>query len=143
VPDLPAEHAQVLEQFGAWRLNDSFTTPVEKLQNALEQIVSLWEFPRASIQSVPNESKALLRSSVILYTLVGDGYRAVLYQPPARSTRTERAFDSHFTGSLGGADSAAAVTFFHARLHSSCSITPSAGKTPLDCAGPAATMYFR
>ncbi len=41
--------------------------------NALEQIVSLWEFPRASIQSLPDESKALLRSSVILYTLVGDG----------------------------------------------------------------------
>lgn len=80
---LPAEHAQVLEQFGAWRLNDSFTTPVDKLQNALEQIVSLWEFPRESIESLPDESKALLRSSVILHTLVGDGYRAILYQPPA------------------------------------------------------------
>lgn len=84
---LPAEHVQVLEQFGAWRLNDSFTTPAEKLQNALEQMVSLWEFPQSAVQSLPDASRALLRSSVILYTLVGDGYRAILYQPPTADAK--------------------------------------------------------
>lgn len=80
---LPAEHVQILEQFGAWRLGDSFATPAEQLQNAWDQVLTLWEFPRTALTGLPNESQALLRSSVILYTLAGDGYGAILYQPPA------------------------------------------------------------
>lgn len=84
---LPAEHVQILEQFGAWQLGDSFATPAAQLQNAWDQILTLWEFPKTALTGIPGESQSLLRSSVILYTLVGDGYGAILYQPPAPGSR--------------------------------------------------------
>lgn len=83
---LPAEHVQVLEQFGAFQLGDSFTTPATGLQNALEQIVKLWESPRSSVENLPAKTKQLLESSVILFTTVGDGYGAVLFRPPTENT---------------------------------------------------------
>ena len=44
-------------------------------------MIKVWETPAAAMESLPAATKEFLRSGVILFTMAGDGYGAILYRP--------------------------------------------------------------
>ncbi len=78
---LPAEHCEMLCNFGVWQSDDSFMITPAQMNNSYDQMIQLWETPQSAMEMLPAKIKELLRNSVILYTEVGDGYSAWLYQP--------------------------------------------------------------
>ncbi len=79
---LPAEHIRLLEDCGAFLVDDSAMLPAKSLKNAFDQMLLDWETPRAELDKLPAETQALLKTTVLLFTEVGDGYGGWLYQPP-------------------------------------------------------------
>ena len=79
---LPVEHVRLLEDFGAFLIDDSAMLPAKSLKNAFDQMLHDWETPRAELDKLPAETQALLKTTVLLFTEVGDGYGGWLYQPP-------------------------------------------------------------
>ncbi|MFM9966449.1 MAG: hypothetical protein ACKV2Q_35175 [Planctomycetaceae bacterium] len=79
---LPNEHVRLLEDFGPFLVDDSAMLPAKSLKNAFDQMLHDWETPRAKLDELPAKTQALLKTTVLLYTEVGDGYGGWLYQPP-------------------------------------------------------------
>jgi len=44
-------------------------------------MLKVWETPAAALHALPEPTKKFLRSSVILFTIVGDGYGGIVYRP--------------------------------------------------------------
>jgi hypothetical protein len=90
--NLPREYAEMLQVAGAVQIDDSaFTTP-DELTNAYDQMIQQWETPKPEIDGLPAGIVRLLRESTILFTEVGDGYGALLYQPKSAQCTTAGAF---------------------------------------------------
>lgn len=79
---LPVEHVRLLEDFGAFHVDDSKMLPAPSLRNAFDQMEQEWETSRDELDELPAKTKKLLRSSVMLFSEAGDGYGGWLYQPP-------------------------------------------------------------
>lgn len=75
---LPPDHVQLLLDAGAWSVNDSSLTAARDLNPAFQQMIELWETPSSDMNTLPEDIKAFLRSSVILFTEAGDGYSALI-----------------------------------------------------------------
>ncbi len=78
---LPTEHVSLLQSFGAFTIDDSYVVPAPQLKNAFEQMAVDWETPHASLNRLPASSQKFYRSSVLLFTEVGDGLGGLAYRP--------------------------------------------------------------
>lgn len=78
---LPAEHQQLLQDFGAWRYSDSFCVSIEDIDRADKQMRSIWGSPASEFDSLSDKNKALYQASAMLFVEAGDGYGALIYHP--------------------------------------------------------------
>ena len=81
--NLPAEHVSLLLEAGQFYIRDSYLESAERLQNTYDYMISPQglSYPKESIDKLPSNVVTLLKSSVVLYTEVGDGLGFLLYQP--------------------------------------------------------------
>jgi hypothetical protein len=79
---LPPEHVSLLREIDGLRINDSFMMRARYVNRAYQQMIDVWGSSAASLNEALDPSTlALLKASTILYTEVGDGYGALLYEP--------------------------------------------------------------
>lgn len=78
---LPREHVELLTTAGTLQIDDSSFDQASTLNSAWTQMLRVWETPENELKRLPPRIRELLRSSVILFTEVGDGYGAMLYRP--------------------------------------------------------------
>lgn len=79
--ELPNEHKQLLQDYGAWSFSGSFCVSVEDLTPANTQMQSIWGSPLSEFASLSDKSKNLYKASVMLFVEGGDGYGALIYHP--------------------------------------------------------------
>jgi hypothetical protein len=79
---LPPEHVSFFREAGTLAIGDSFMMRAKRLDRAYQQIIDGWGTSAALLkQALTPSTAALLQASTILYTEVGDGYAALLYEP--------------------------------------------------------------
>ncbi len=78
---LPVEHKQLLQDYGAWSVSDSFCVAIEDIDRADKQMRSIWGSPASEFTSLSVENQKLYRESVMLFVEAGDGYGALIYHP--------------------------------------------------------------
>ncbi len=78
---LPAEHVDLLRKVNYFNLVESGSEPVERIDNAYNQMINIWKTPQETLEEFPVNLITFLKSSVILYTEVGDGLGAIIYLP--------------------------------------------------------------
>lgn len=79
---LPEEHRSFLREAGRMGIDDSYSMMPAELARAFDQMMADWGTPEEAMKELPEDWAGLFRSSTILYTEVGDGLGALLYQPP-------------------------------------------------------------
>jgi hypothetical protein len=84
---LPEDFVSLQHSVGAIAMNDSRITPISQIDNAYVQMLKVWGTPEDALQEDYSESfRALLKTSVLLFTESGDGYSGLLYNPGASKT---------------------------------------------------------
>ncbi len=78
---LPDEHKQLLRDYGAWSYTSSRCVSAEEINCADKQMIAIWGSPASEFDSLSESSKALYRTSVMLFVEGGDGYGALIYHP--------------------------------------------------------------
>jgi hypothetical protein len=78
---LPAEHIELLSTAGALEIDDSSMGTAESLHNAYAQMRDEWGTDEGDLKRLSEKLTSFLKGSVMLFTEVGDGYGALLFQP--------------------------------------------------------------
>jgi hypothetical protein len=78
---LPIEHAQMLQDYGAWSRDDSYCVSADELDRADKQMRTIWGSPASEFASLSDKNKAIYRASTMLFVEPGDGYGALIYHP--------------------------------------------------------------
>lgn len=76
---LPAEHRELLQNFGRWTIEDSGLLEPNQLDRADRQWESVWGSEASDFRQLPAEVRQLFERAVMLYVEAGDGYAALLY----------------------------------------------------------------
>ncbi len=82
--NLPTEHIDLLRKVNYFDFGDSGSEPVERINTAYNQMIDPllgWGTSEETLEEFPADLITFLKSSVILYTEVGDGLGAVIYHP--------------------------------------------------------------
>jgi hypothetical protein len=75
--DLDPELKRVLSTTGPVKFQDSWMTAASELATTEQQFETIWGHP----ESVSAETRAIYRTSTMVWVEAGDGYGAVIYQP--------------------------------------------------------------
>jgi hypothetical protein len=75
--DLDPELKRVLATIGPVKFQDSWVTAAGELATTEQQFTTIWGHP----ESVSAETRAIYRTSTMIWVEAGDGYGAVIYQP--------------------------------------------------------------
>lgn len=78
---LPPEHVSLLRDVGAMEIDDSSFMAASTLNRADRQMLTEWGTPAEAMKELSSEMMTVLRASTMLYTEVGDGLGALLYEP--------------------------------------------------------------
>ena len=90
---LPPEYASLLLEAGQMSLGDSSTTGPEEMRNAFDFMIESWGTSREDLAaSVSPKTAAFLKATAPLFTEVGDGLGALLYQPKAEACGGQPAY---------------------------------------------------
>lgn len=83
---LPGEHRHLLSTVGPFDVGDSSMTPAADIKRSYNAMIDDWETPKATLdREISAATRALLESTALLYTQVGDGLGALLYRPSGES----------------------------------------------------------
>ncbi|MEO8672101.1 MAG: SMI1/KNR4 family protein [Tahibacter sp.] len=84
---LPIDFVSLLRTTGPLVIDDHSVMGVDDINDAYTQMLKVWGTPEAAMQDDYNENfRAVLKTSTLLFTEVGDGYGGLLYRPGKTKT---------------------------------------------------------
>jgi hypothetical protein len=83
---LPPEHVSLLKDVGTVRFDDSTIEAASSIERMWDVLVDTWDTPVKELERVTSAAtRAIYKTTALLFTEVGDGLGALLYMPANRA----------------------------------------------------------